>query len=86
MDEEKRRDDEREERGSFGIGVGSGATVLSIYANRFANPIAGMILVSPMSRQANYMEWMYAKWFRLKCEREEKSVRVRGESFVGEAV
>ena len=62
----------------FGIGVGSGATVLSIYANRFANPIAGMILVSPMSRQANYMEWMYAKWFRLKCARGRKRVSESG--------
>ena len=62
----------------FAIGVGSGATVLSIYANRFANPIVGMILVSPMSRQANYAEWMYAKWFRVKCVRARKRVSESG--------
>jgi len=62
----------------FAIGVGSGATVISIYASRFANPIAGMILVSPMSRQANYAEWMYAKWFRVKCARGSKRVSDSG--------
>jgi protein NDRG1 len=51
----------------FALAVGSGATVMSIYANRFASPICGMILVSPMSRQASYLEWMFAKAFRLRC-------------------